>query len=81
MASKIRETCRHRAPRPEPTPACIGESIPCWDAKRRVWQALDLLQQQAQTSIYPPTTLQTSPSRATTTVCVRPRPRRRQAGR
>jgi hypothetical protein len=81
MASKTEDTCRHRAIRPAPTPECVGESIPCWDAKRRVWQALDLLQHQAQTSIYPSAVLQPAPSLPTTTVHARSRPRRRQAGR
>jgi hypothetical protein len=81
MASKTEKPYRHRATRPEPIPECVGESIPCWDAKRRVWQALDLLQHQAQTSSYLSTLLQTAPSLPTTTVPARLRPRRRQAGR
>ena len=28
----------------DPLVAIVGERIPCRDAKRRVWQALDLLQ-------------------------------------
>ncbi len=28
----------------DPLAAIVGERIPCRDAKRRVWQALDLLQ-------------------------------------
>ncbi len=81
MASKTGETSRPCVTRPEPTPECVGESIPCWDAKRRVWQALDLLQHSAQTAISLSTSHQTSPSRTPTTVRGRPRPRRQQAGR
>ena len=36
MASKTGETYRHRVTHPEPTPECVGESISCWDATRRV---------------------------------------------
>ena len=78
MASKIGETYWHRATHPEPTPACVGESLPCWDAKRRVWQALDLRPHHAQTAISSPPARQTSPSLATTPVRVRPRARRQQ---
>jgi len=31
---------------PEPDLICEGERVPCRDAKRRVWQALDLLRLQ-----------------------------------
>lgn len=26
----------------------VGERVPCWDAKRRVWDAIDLLRKQRQ---------------------------------
>jgi hypothetical protein len=81
MASKTRETYRHRATRPEPPPKCVGESIPCWDAKRRVWQALDLLQRHAQRSIHPPTSIQTPSSPMTAALGMPHRPRRRHVER
>jgi hypothetical protein len=81
MASKTGKPCRHRATRPEPIPECVGESIPCWDAKRRVWQALDLLQHHVQTSIHPPASSQPPSSPMTAALPMMHRPRRRHAER
>jgi site-specific DNA recombinase len=33
---------------------CVGVRVPCWDAKRRVWQAIDLVRREQQRSIVPP---------------------------
>ena len=31
---------------PDDVYECVGVRVPCWDAKRRVWQALDLLRRE-----------------------------------
>ena len=43
MQAKAKKPCRVRAAHPTPMLDCIGERISCWNAKQRVWQALDLL--------------------------------------
>ena len=43
MQAKATKPCRVRGARPTPMLDCIGERISCWNAKQRVWQALDLL--------------------------------------
>ncbi len=45
MRSEARDTgSATDASSADPLVAIVGERIPCRDAKRRVWQALDLLQ-------------------------------------
>ena len=43
MQAKAKKPCRTRAAHPTPLLDGIGERISCWNAKQRVWQALDLL--------------------------------------
>lgn len=43
MQAKATKPGRTRAAHPTPTLDCVEERISCWNAKQRVWQALDLL--------------------------------------
>jgi hypothetical protein len=44
MRSEAKDTGSATGGSADPLVAVVGERIPCRDAKRRVWQALDLLQ-------------------------------------
>ena len=43
MQAKATKPGRTRAAHPTSTLDCVEERISCWNAKQRVWQALDLL--------------------------------------
>lgn len=43
MQAKATKPCRVRAAHRTSTLDCVEERISCWNAKQRVWQALDLL--------------------------------------
>ncbi|HRZ07583.1 MAG TPA: hypothetical protein P5102_15845 [Candidatus Competibacteraceae bacterium] len=43
MQAKATKSCRVCGAHPTPLLDCIGERISCWNAKQRVWQALDRL--------------------------------------
>ena len=43
MQAKATKPCRARGAHPASTLDCVEERISCWNAKQRVWQALDLL--------------------------------------
>lgn len=69
MQAKAKKPCRVRGAHPTPMLDCIGERISCWNAKQRVWQALDLLyhppvnprHRMSSTGVETPPTLDPSP--------------------